>query len=233
MSNVLTMTSTTEITTINRSTPTEFSPHSLRHSMSDTGYVTIAVLLSVVWVFGTVFNITALYVFFSNKRLQSPTNMFVIALSLCDLCMSFIGTFMAMTSSWKKHWLYGHNGCVFEGFTVYFLGLTSVYLLTAISLDRYIVIARPLIGHLITHKMACVSIALCWLGGFLWAAAPLFGWNEFRLEGAGVSCSVVWESTNPTYTSYIFVIFTFCLVIPLALMVFSYYHVFMTIRLVT
>ncbi|XP_070193483.1 pinopsin-like [Littorina saxatilis] len=200
------------------------------HKISDMGYTVVASLLTVTWVSGTLLNIFSLVVFLSNKRLRSPTNMFVMSLNFCDLCMSCFGTFMAMTSSWNGRWLYGRTGCLFEGFMVYFLGMASMYLLCAISVDRYVVIAKPLLGAKINHMVAGLSIAACWIGGFMWAAFPLFGWNEYVLEGAGVSCSVVWETSNSNYTSYIFVIFVFCLVIPLAVMGFSYYGVFMTIK---
>ena len=85
------------------------------HKISDLGYIAVASLLSFVWVFGTISNVISLIVFASNKTLRSPTNLFVMSLNLCDLFMCCFGTFMAMTSSWSKRWLYGHTGCVIEG----------------------------------------------------------------------------------------------------------------------
>ncbi|XP_076469691.1 pinopsin-like [Babylonia areolata] len=204
--------------------------HHHPHRISDQAYTLVACVLSVVWVFGTLLNVLSLVVFACNKKLRSPTNMFVISLNVCDLGMSCFGTFPSMTSSWNGRWLYGRLGCIIEGFMVYFLGMTSLYLLCAISVDRYVVIAKPLLGAKINHKVAFVAILACWLGGFLWAFLPLVGWNEYVLEGAGISCSVVWESTNASYTSYIITIFFTCLVIPLGFIIFSYYGVYMTIR---
>ncbi|KAL8567470.1 hypothetical protein ACOMHN_010061 [Nucella lapillus] len=43
------------------------------------------------------------------------------------------------------------------GFMVYFLGMTSMYILCAISVDRYVVIAKPLLGAKITHKIRSMS----------------------------------------------------------------------------
>lgn len=197
--------------------------------MSRAGYMVVGATLTLTWVLGTLGNATCLAVFTLHKRLRSPTNMFVMSLNTSDLLMSSVACFFCLSSAWRGGWLYGHAGCTFEGFLVYLLGMTSMYSLAAISLDRYIVIAKPLLGPRITPRVAGGSIALCWLGGFLWAALPLVGWNEYRLEGGGISCSVVWESTSTLYTSYIWAIFFFCFLLPVGVMFFSYYHIFMTV----
>ena len=80
--------------------------------------------------------------------------------------------------------------------------------------------------------MAAAGIGVCWGVGFLWASLPLFGWNEYVLEGAGISCSVVWESSSPNHTSYVFTIFVFCFLIPLAIIVFSYQGVYGAVSIV-
>ena len=85
------------------------------HKISDLGYTFVAVLLSIVCVLGTTFNVYSLVVFASSRKLRSPTNVFIMSLNVCDLCMSCFGTFMPMTSSWSKKWIYGHTGCVLEG----------------------------------------------------------------------------------------------------------------------
>ncbi|KAK3738776.1 hypothetical protein RRG08_035656 [Elysia crispata] len=135
-----------------------------------------------------------------------------------------------MTSAWAHRWLWGRAGSVAEGFLVYFLGLSSMYILMAIAVDRYIAISKPLLGAKITKKMAVISCGMCFVGGFLWSVMPLMGWNEYTLEGAGISSSVVWESTDPSYTSFIYVIFFACLVLPLCVMFYSYYGVLNTLR---
>ncbi|GFO42779.1 class a rhodopsin G-protein coupled receptor gprop2 [Plakobranchus ocellatus] len=60
-------------------------------SMSDAGYTFIATMLTVTFVLGSFINGLCLFVFARNKRLRSPTNVFVIALNLCDFFMCFCG----------------------------------------------------------------------------------------------------------------------------------------------
>lgn len=199
-------------------------------SMSEAGFTFIASMLTITYVVGSFINGLCLFVFAKNKRLRSPTNIFVIALNLCDFLMCFVAIPLTMTSAWAHRWLWGDAMAVGEGFLVYFLGLSSMYILMAIAVDRYIAISKPLLGAKITKKTAMISCGLCYLGGFLWSALPLIGWNKYQLEGAGISSSVVWESREPSYTSYIYTIFFTCLVIPLCVMTYSYYGVLRTLR---
>nr|BBH84660.2 Xenopsin [Ambigolimax valentianus] len=199
-------------------------------TLSGTGFIFIGCMLSVTWSFGTFFNGLCLYIFATTAGLRSPTNIFIIALNLCDFLMCFVGTPAALTSAWARRWLWGRAGCKIEGFLVYFLGMTSMYLLTAIAVIRYIAISKPLLVRRISTAVAVVSCVCCSLLGFLWAVLPAFGWNEFGLEGAGISCSVIWHSTDPSCMSYIWTVFFTCLVIPVGVMLFSYGGVLVTLR---
>nr|BDI63178.1 xenopsin 2 [Peronia verruculata] len=198
--------------------------------LSDGGFMFIAIMLSTTFSLGSFFNGLCLYVFAKNKRLRSPTNIFVMSLNLCDFLMCFVGTPFALSSAWAREWIWGDAICDVEGFIVYFLGMASMYILMAIAFDRYIAISKPLLGTKITKTVALVSCSGCYFLGFLWAILPAFGWNEYQLEGAGISCSVVWESSDPVYMSYIFTIFVFCLIIPLGVMFYSYWGVLGTLR---
>ncbi|XP_046381104.2 pinopsin-like [Haliotis rufescens] len=140
-----------------------------------------------------------------------------------------IVAFIPAASCFYHGFIFLHAVCVFEGFIVFFLGLTSMYLLAAISLIRYIIIAKPFHKSTITHRVALMANACCWGLGLLWSSLPIMGWNHYTTEGAGVSCSVVWQSDDTADTSYIIVIFIACLLIPVAVMGYSYFHVYMTL----
>ncbi|KAK3738774.1 hypothetical protein RRG08_035654 [Elysia crispata] len=63
--------------------------------MSEAGFTFIASMLTVTYVVGSFINGLCLFVFARNKRLRSPTNVFVIALNLCDFLMCFVGEYEA------------------------------------------------------------------------------------------------------------------------------------------
>jgi r-opsin len=59
-------------------------------------------------------------------------------------------------------------------------GITSMINLLAISIDRYIVITKPLQAlHWTSKRRTSVVIIIVWLYSLAWSLAPLFGWSEF------------------------------------------------------
>ncbi|XP_076074684.1 visual pigment-like receptor peropsin isoform X2 [Mytilus galloprovincialis] len=190
----------------------------------------LGVYLTIAIVIGTLANGSALYVFFTNKQLRSPTNMFIISLLICDFLMCTVGAPLPAASNFAHRWLWGWSGCVFHGFTVYILGLTNLYILTAISVDRYIIIAKPLQASKINHRVVGISVFLCYFFGFVWSFLPLVGWSEYVFEGAGTACGISYDYNSASAFSYNIAIFINCYWIPIFIMIYCYYYVFMTIR---
>lgn len=199
--------------------------------LSSENYTVIGTVLLVIIIFGTLENGTVLIVFVKSKHLRSTTNFFIISLIIADFAMCVFGIPVSMSSNLANRWLWGSSGCTYEGFVVFFLGLTQMYVLCAISVNRYIVIAKPLYKANITNRVAFVSILSCWFGGLFWAIMPVFGWNRYDKEAQGTSCTIVWQSGELSVKSYTITIFFMCLVFPLSVMIYCYYGIFMTVCL--
>ena len=55
--------------------------------------------------------------------------------------------------------------------------------LLAISIDRYVVITKPLQAiHWSSKRRTAVAILMVWLYSLAWSLAPLVGWSEFPLR---------------------------------------------------
>jgi hypothetical protein len=191
------------------------------------GHTIFAVLLLFVELFGFTEICFILLTFFKTKHLRSATNIFVIALCVADLCMLILGCPFSVISAFNGQWAFSKAICVLSGFIVYFLGLTQLYLLVAISVDRYIVITKPLQSALITKRVAVLSCIGCYVGGFFWAVLPLAGWSQYGLEAPGVFCGLDIENTQFSYSLTIF--FT-CFLFPFIIMCFCYYRIYSTVR---
>ncbi|XP_070180762.1 pinopsin-like [Littorina saxatilis] len=189
-------------------------------------YYVVASMLTFTCFVGTFFNGVAIFVFAKNKHLRTPTNSFVMSLCACDLLMCLIGMPIPAVYAWGKTTIDNHAICVFDGFTVYFLGLSSMYLLAAISVDRYVVIVRPMASTMVTQRVASLAIGVCFLMGLFWTMMPLLGWNHYVPEGIRVACSISWESGDSAAASYVFAIFVFCLLLPMTIMVFCYANIY-------
>ncbi|KAH3787289.1 hypothetical protein DPMN_165410 [Dreissena polymorpha] len=181
--------------------------------------------------FGFVENVLVILTFTKNKRLRSPTNIFILGVAIGDLCMVCLGNPLASISAINGAWFAGDAACIFAGFVVYLFGLSQLYLLLAVSVDRYIVITKPRLTPKITTKVACASVAGCFGLALVWAVCPLIGWSSYGLEASGVFCGLNWNDLSVSNTSYVITIKIFCFFVPLGIMIFCYYHVFMTVRL--
>ena len=66
-----------------------------------------------------------------------------------------------------------------------------------------------------------LAILISLLIGLFWAMAPFFGWSEYSLEGAMISCSVEWNKLTPSVMSYNIVIILFVYFIPISVLIFT------------
>ncbi|KAH3734961.1 hypothetical protein DPMN_041422 [Dreissena polymorpha] len=129
-------------------------------------------ILVLIGFFGFVENVLVILTCTNNKRLLSPTNIFILGVAIGDLCMVCLGNPLEFTSAINGAWFAGDAACVLVGFVVYLFGLSQLYLLSAVSVDRYIVMTKPLLTPKITTKVACASVAGCFGLALFWAVCP-------------------------------------------------------------
>lgn len=71
-------------------------------------------------------------------------------------------------------------GCKLYAFCGALFGITSMINLLAISIDRYVVITKPLQAiHWSSKRRTTLAILMVWLYSLAWSLAPLVGWSEF------------------------------------------------------
>lgn len=92
-------------------------------------------------------------------------------------------------------------GCKIYAFCGAWFGIASMINLLTISIDRYIVITKPLQAiQWTSKKRTCIYIALVWLYSLAWSLAPLLGWSKSsstRLVTSSVKSSSWLESLCP------------------------------------
>lgn len=82
---------------------------------------------------------------------------------------------------------------------------------------------RPVLG----------GICFSWFYSLAWTVPPLLGWSSYGPEGPGTTCSVDWRTQTPNNISYIVCLFTFCLLLPFCVILYSYSKLLHTIRQVS
>lgn len=103
---------------------------------------------------------------------------------------------------------------------MYTVGTSGIYLMAAISFERFIIIYRPMSIKGITFKSCYIMSGVCIFLGAFWAAMPVFGWSYYSLEGALTSCSIEWYERSFNVMSYNITIFIWTFLLPLVVIVF-------------
>ena len=67
--------------------------------------------------------------------------------------------------------------------------------------------------------------------GLFWACLPFFGWSEYSLEGALISCSVEWNKRTVSVISYNICITIFVFFIPVILLISTNTKILLIVRI--
>uniref|UniRef100_A0A8R1XPT9 G_PROTEIN_RECEP_F1_2 domain-containing protein n=1 Tax=Onchocerca volvulus TaxID=6282 RepID=A0A8R1XPT9_ONCVO len=104
-----------------------------------------------------------------KKKLRATIRMFTISLAIVDLMIAIvILPFNAINIVLKGNWIFGDFFCI-TGITMdIWMCTTSTYIITAISIDRFIAITKPLhYPLLVTRRRTYMSIIIILMGSFL------------------------------------------------------------------
>ncbi len=97
-----------------------------------------------------------------NRNLQSVRNMFIVSLSCSDIAVCFISGIITPASGLVKNWHFGTAMChivpLFQAMSI----CISAFTLTAIAIDRYILIIHPT-KRPIQRNHAIAMICVIWV----------------------------------------------------------------------
>ncbi|CAB1352891.1 unnamed protein product [Coregonus sp. 'balchen'] len=148
----------------------------------DHAHYIVACFVVVIGAVGVGGNALVMYAFFSNKKLRTPPNYFIMNLAVSDFLMAITQSPIFFVNCLYKEWVFGETGCKMYAFCGALFGITSMINLLAISIDRYIVITKPLQAlHWTSKRRTSVVIVIVWLYSLAWSLAPLLGWNMEKL----------------------------------------------------
>ncbi|XP_041666561.1 opsin 4xa isoform X2 [Cheilinus undulatus] len=197
----------------------------------DHAHYIVAFFVLVIGTVGVTGNALVMYAFFCNKKLRTPPNYFIMNLAVSDFLMAITQSPIFFVNSLYKGWIFGETGCKIYAFCGALFGITSMINLLAISIDRYIVITKPLQAIQWTSKRrTCLIILLVWLYSLAWSLAPLLGWSSYIPEGLMTSCTWDYVTSTPANKSYTLMLCCFVFFIPLGIISYCYLCMFLAIR---
>ena len=197
-------------------------------AISEDIFYIFAWISAVILVFGILLNVLVCVTFLTYRSLLTNENILLLSMAFGDLLCSVAAIPTSMISNFNKKWTFEDSGCKVHAFIVTWCGLVSITHLAALAYHRYetmILRQDKLIGGTVLY----VVVAL-WAYSFCFAIAPVAGWSRYTTEGIGTSCSADWQASNTSAVSYTVFIFLGGFVIPVGVIVFSYYKVYREIR---
>ncbi|XP_035514607.1 opsin 4xb [Morone saxatilis] len=197
----------------------------------DHAHYIVAFFVFVIGALGITGNALVLFAFYSNKKLRNLPNYFIMNLAVSDFLMAFTQSPIFFINCLYKEWVFGEMGCKMYAFCGALFGITSMINLLAISIDRYLVITKPLQAiHWNSKRRTTLAILIVWLYSLAWSLAPLIGWSSYIPEGLMTSCTWDYVTYTLANRSYTMMLCCFVFFIPLGIIFYCYLFMFLAIR---
>ncbi|XP_049619597.1 melanopsin-A-like [Syngnathus scovelli] len=197
----------------------------------DHVHYVVASFVLVIGTLGVAGNALVMFAFYSNKKLRSLPNYFIVNLAVSDFLMAFTQSPIFFINSLYKEWVFGEMGCKTYAFCGALFGIASMINLLAISIDRYLVITKPLKTiHWSSKRRTTLAIISVWLYSLAWSLAPLVGWSSYIPEGLMTSCTWDYVTYTAANRSYTMMLCCFVFFIPLLIIFYCYLFMFLAVR---
>ncbi|XP_045211177.1 cholecystokinin receptor-like [Mercenaria mercenaria] len=196
--------------------------------------ITFIVLYSFIIILAVVGNTIVVIVIGRHRLRRSVTDMYIFSLAISDILIATLNMPFQLSFVIANEWLAeGTAGEFLCKFTNYVQGVTivaCVLTLTAIAIDRYIVICQPKLSRKIhSKKSAIIGIVVVWLIA-LCALSPhlVFQKLDQRLKvtenaiGVGWVCAEFYPRGKADGKLYSVFVYIFLYVIPVLIMIFTY-----------
>ncbi|KAK3777938.1 hypothetical protein RRG08_050326 [Elysia crispata] len=188
-------------------------------ALTPAGDIIVAVYLVLLEFFAVLFNGFVIGLSIKKRRTLKTSDTFVVFLAVSDIGHPLLAYPLIIASSFRHAWIFGDNGCMWNGFTGFFFGINSMMTLAMMSLNRLIIITHANFarrhGKLIAFCLLGVALAFA----LFWSLSPVLGWGEYGPEPYKTSCTLVWETPEKSYVTASFVT---CLALPALIMFYSY-----------
>ncbi|XP_072834999.2 substance-P receptor [Pogona vitticeps] len=157
-----------------------------------------AVAYAAIVLVSVVGNAVVIWIVLAHRRMRTVTNYFLVNLACSEAAMAAFNTLINFTYAVHNVWYYGLFYCRFQNFFPVASVFASIYSMTAIAVDRYMAIIRPLQPRL-SATATKIVICVIWVLALLLSFPQGYYATTAQLPGR-VVCMVDWpENTTLTY----------------------------------
>ncbi|KAM3835192.1 type-1 angiotensin II receptor [Vipera latastei] len=166
-------------------------------------FVMVPTVYSIIFIIGIFGNSLVVIIIYFYMKLKTVASVFLLNLALADLCFLVTLPLWAATTAMKYHWPFGNCLCKIASVAATFNMYASVFLLTCLSVDRYLTIVHPMKARLRrTMLVARVTCIIIWLLAVLASLPVGIHRRAYVLENENITVCAFWygtrrNSTNP------------------------------------
>jgi len=190
--------------------------------MNPLMYSLVAMWMFVTGTLAVCGNFVVIWVFMNTKSLRTPANYFIVSLAMSDFLMMFYMCPVMLYNSFYGKFMFGPSFCAFYALWGSVSGCASIWAMVFITLDRYNVIVKGIAGTPLTNGGALLRLLFVWTWAIVWSIPPLFGFNNYVLEGNLTACGTDYLSDDLWTHLYLYFYASACYFIPLLIIIYSY-----------
>ena len=188
------------------------------------------VVQCVLVVLGLVGNVLVVLSVRTNSQLKkSISNLFIMNLAIADIAILLVShTFILGLEIGEFHWPFGEFSCrALFPLSDAFFGV-SIWSIVAISFHRYRGIVHTMNVQL-SAKKARFILVLTWMASVVLITLPLWVYMKLHRVGRTDTCLTNWPNRE-SFTAYNISLNTFFYFLPLALILYFYYHIRVSLK---
>lgn len=189
--------------------------------------VVTAVPLCVVILIGILGNLMVVFISTRGNRVRTKGRPLIASLALADTLESTNLIFMLVAVGNYGEWIFSDALCQLNGFLTTLFVLSSMYSLTAISVNRYfMVVKQNFYQKVFNARNQALIIALIWCIPLPLAIGPLLGWSKFEFQTGKCLC-IFWFSRSVSFSSALLII---AVPLPLSIICFCCFKIFKQVK---
>ncbi|XP_053950123.1 G-protein coupled receptor moody [Anastrepha ludens] len=162
------------------------------------------IIFMIVGIPGNMINIMALA---RGKQTRNSTAIFIMNLSSSDLLFDCFNLPLAASTFLRRSWIHGELLCRFFPLMRYALLAVSLFTVSLITINRYVIIAHPRqYSRIYQRRYLGLMIAGTWITAFSIMIPTWRGvWGRFGLDTTIGSCSILLDENGHTPKEFLFI----------------------------
>ncbi|XP_023225865.1 tachykinin-like peptides receptor 86C isoform X1 [Centruroides sculpturatus] len=186
------------------------------------------IIFGLMVIVATIGNAIVIWIILAHRKMRTVTNYFLLNLSITDLLIATFNVVFNFIYMLRSHWPFGMTYCVISNFIANLSVSTSVFTMSAMSVDRFFAVVRPLKPRPQKRRILIV-IVIIWSSGILLSSPTLiYSTTETYIlpTGTRTLCFLIWPDgySSLSITDYVYnIIFLFVTyVVPMIFMIVTY-----------